>query len=112
MVITFSGRVTVYSINANRSVDKLYSQSLLANGVYCAEIDAKCEYLIVGSFANASSGTSNGLSIWRILNHEPWLTRFDNTDSQKDQQKVNPTFLLLNKIKNIVWFIEFLISLF
>lgn len=79
MTISFSGTFTVYSINSNHPIQKLFSQSLnisLPNGVYCAEIDTQSKYLIIGSFA---SSASNGLSIWRIVNNEPGITIFETT---------------------------------
>ncbi len=86
MAVSFSGSFAVYAVNANRTVTKLFAQSLLAktpNGVYCAEIDAKCEYLVMGSFASSSS---NGLSIWRVLDQEPWITQFETVPPQETQR--------------------------
>lgn len=82
MAITFSGSFAVYSMNTNRTIEKIFSQSLLNSipkGVYCAEIDTKCEFLMIGSF---TSSTSNGLSVWRILNHEPWIQLFDTEQAK------------------------------
>ena len=81
MTVSFSGTFNVYSISSSRHVEKLYSKSLLSivpNGVYCAEVDSKSEFLILGSFVSNSSAkqSANGLSIWRILNEEPWIKHF------------------------------------
>lgn len=82
MTVSFSGYFNVYSIKSNKTVEKIFTQSMLSkipNGIYCAEIDAKSEYLIIGSFASYASTKqlSNGISIWRILNQEPWIKHVD-----------------------------------
>lgn len=82
MTISFSGYFNVYSINSDKTVHNLFSQSLLdkiPNGIYCAEVDAKSEYLTIGSFA---SNSSDGLSVWRILNEAPWIKLFDTSVDQ------------------------------
>ncbi|CAF1064877.1 unnamed protein product [Brachionus calyciflorus] len=77
MVLTYSGYFKVFTLSHNRSIDLIYTQSLLnivPNGIYCAEIDSKLEYLIIGSFASSSyKQNTNGLHIFRILNTEPWI---------------------------------------
>ena len=77
ITVTYSGFYNVFTINSNKTITKIYTQSLLnivPNGIYCAEIDEKNQYLIIGSNAITSSKVnSNGVFIWRVLNGEPWL---------------------------------------
>lgn len=76
MALTYSGMLKIFAIRQNRSIDLIYKQSLLnvvPNGIYCAEIDSKFEYLILGSFSKSSKDCSNGLYLFRILNSEPWI---------------------------------------
>lgn len=99
MTVSFSGTFNVYSISSSRLVEKLYSKSLLSivpNGLYCAEVDSKSEFLILGSFVSNSSAkqSANGLSIWRILNEEPWIKHFETVE----QDLENVSFLNTIKI--------------
>lgn len=108
MTVSFSGTFNVYSISSSRLVEKLYSKSLLSivpNGVYCAEVDSKSEFLILGSFVSNSSAkqSANGLSIWRILNEEPWIKHFETVE----QDLENVSFL--NTIK--ICFLQILICI-
>ncbi len=85
LVITYSGYLNVFTINSNKTINKIYTLSLLnvlPYGVYCAEIDLNSEYLLIGSFTS----NSNGIYVWKILNQEPWIKHFpiiNNTDSYK-----------------------------
>jgi hypothetical protein len=79
LTLTYSGYLNVFTVNRNKTVSKIFSQSLLnkiPNGIYCAELDSKSEYLIIGSFTasnNNKNASQNGLSLWRVLNSEPWI---------------------------------------
>ena len=97
MTLTYSGYFNVYVINRNKTINKIYGQTLLnkiPHGIYCAEIDSKFEYLIIGSFASNTAKkdvSPHGISIWRILNTEPWLKHvsiLSDNESAKNQ-KVN-----------------------
>ena len=92
ITISYSGYFNMFAINSNRTINKLYSQSLLniiPNGVYCAEMDEKNQYLIIGTNAISSSKTnSNGLFIWKVLNTEPWLKHFPTTNENIERNKV------------------------
>ena len=92
--ITFSGYYNVFIINQNKTITKIYSGSLhdvLPNGVYCAEMNSSKEYLLIGSFASSNSynykQTSNGISIWRILNREPWIKHVDIINDERTKRK-------------------------
>lgn len=105
MSISFSGSFAVYSINAERTVNKIFSSHLSQlnkttkkpawpRGVFCAEIDAKCEYLVIGSFTSAAASSTDGLSVWRVLNHEPWIAQFDTSagaEPSPGNNKVRPS---------------------
>lgn len=77
MALTYSGIFKVFAIRKNRSIDLIYRKSLInivPYGIYCAEVDSKLEYLILGSFTSShKNSSSNGLHIFRILNSEPWI---------------------------------------
>lgn len=105
MTLTYSGYLSVFTINKNKTVSKIYTQSLLnkiPNGIYCAEVDSKSEYLIIGSFASNSSQkqTSNGISIWRILNTEPWIKHV-KISNEKDKSKIDSNKINFTKIEYV-----------
>jgi hypothetical protein len=93
MTLTYSGYFNVYAINRNKSVAKIFGQTLLnkiPHGIYCAEVDAKFEFLTIGSFtSNTKKNISpSGITIWRILNTEPWIkhvTILSDLDSLKNK---------------------------
>jgi hypothetical protein len=93
MTLTYSGYFNVFTINRNRSVTKIFGQTLLnkiPHGIYCAEVDAKYEFLTIGSLtSNTKRNMSpSGISIWRILNSEPWIkhvTILSDVDSVKQK---------------------------
>ena len=93
ITITYSGYYNVFTINSDKTVTKIFSHSLLnilPNGVYCAEMDLAKQYLLIGSFASSNSytykQTSNGVSIWRLLNTEPWIKHVDIANDHKSKQ--------------------------
>ena len=95
--ITYYGYLSVYAIYSDRTILKIYSQSLMnvvKNGIYCADIDSNNQYLILGSFVSNSYSNNkqsvNGLYMWRILNCEPWIKHCEvaNNDSDKSSYKV------------------------
>lgn len=94
MALTFSGFFKVFAIRKNRSIDLIYSSSLLnivPHGIYCAEVDSKIEYLILGSFSSSQkNSSSNGLYLFRILNSEPWIKNI------KIMEEINSTSRQLN----------------
>jgi len=111
MTVSFSGTFDVYSISSNRTVERLFSQSLLSkipNGVYCAEIDSKSEYLLIGSFASNSSTkqSSNGLSIWRILNEEPWIKQFDTVVDDVEKVRFSLLYTIIIIILLYILFVD------
>ena len=92
--VTYMGYLNVYTIASDKTITRISTQSLLnvtGNGVYCAEIESSNMYLMIGSFVpNQSYYLSdkrkvapNGVSIWRILNAEPWIKHIEinNADS-------------------------------
>lgn len=94
--ITYSGYYNVFTIDSNKTVSKIYSHSLLnilPNGVYCAEMDSAKQYLVIGSFASSNSytykHTSNGVSLWRVLNTEPWIKHVDIKNENTRQKTAN-----------------------
>ena len=87
-----AGFYNVFTINEDKTAAKIYSHSLLniiPNGVYCAEIDEKNQYLIIGSnVATSSKNNSNGVFMWRVLNTEPWLKHFPVSSENLERNKV------------------------
>lgn len=59
--------------------------NVLPSGIYTSEMDNESRYLIIGGFSNRSSKktgvASNGVSVWRVLNSEPWLKAVTTVDS-------------------------------
>ncbi len=100
MTLTYSGYLNVFTVSSNNSVNKIYTQSLqsvIPNGIYCAEMDSNNLYLIMGSFASSyysTKNSSNGLFLWRVLNAEPWLK---NVPIQNETNKNKVVLLLLHK---------------
>lgn len=112
--VTYSGYFNVFAINSNKTVTKIYTQSLLniiPSGVYCVEIDSDLQYLIIGSFASnstsySSKNYSNGLFMWRILNSEPWIKYCPNDNEVKKSKNAvmldkNLTRMNFSKIEYI-----------
>lgn len=86
----------MFTIDSKNNINKIYTQSLLnklPNGIYCAEMDSNCQYLYIGSFASNNTShkqTSNGITVWRVLNYEPWLKQVQiNNDQNDSKSKVN-----------------------
>jgi hypothetical protein len=78
MTLTYSGYFNVHAINRNKTVTKIFGQTLLnkiPHGIYCAEVDNKYEFLTIGSFTSTTKKdmSPSGITIWRILNTEPWI---------------------------------------
>lgn len=105
ITLSYSGFFNVFAINSNKSIAKIYSQSLLnviPNGVYCAEMDENNQYLIIGSNSIISSKkNSNGLFIWRVLNSEPWLKHVPVLDETIQKNKV----LYFNNLFKLIVFL-------
>lgn len=94
ITVTYSGYYKVFILNDNKTVIKIYDhsiQDILPNGIYCAEMDYSKKYVLFGSFASSNSynykKTSNGLSIFRVLNSEPWIKHVDIEKNEKSKQK-------------------------
>jgi hypothetical protein len=63
--------------------------NIVPNGVYCAEIDEKNQFLIIGSnVVSSSKHNSNGVFIWRVLNSEPWLKHVTVSSDNLERNKV------------------------
>lgn len=101
--VTYSGYFNVFTINANKTVTKIFSQSLLhiiPSGVYCAEIDADLKYLLIGSFASSTKTNSNpsGLFMWRVLNAEPWIKHCPFNSQEANNNKLDKTSSTSSKL--------------
>ena len=99
ITLTYSGYMNVFTVNSNRVISKIYSQSLLNTmpyGIYCAQLDSESQFLIIGSFASASStkNFSNGLFVWRVLSSEPWLKHFPVIQDYDSKSKVKKVLLV------------------
>ncbi len=90
---------------------------MMPSGIYCAEMDSKMQYLILGGFASNSTNYSNnnkpvntGLFLFRILNDEPWIQRISTDNdyliNSRISSKPNKKFTKLNFSK-----IEYIIKL-
>ena len=105
----------MFIIKQNKDIKKIYSSSLhdvFPNGVYCAEMNSSKEYLLIGSFASSNSynykQTTNGISIWRVLNSEPWIKHVDivsdQNSKQKEANKCNRSSTKMNFSKIVTYF--------
>ncbi len=117
ITVTYSGYCRVFIINNDRSIMKIYDNSLqeiFPNGIYCAEMNSSKQYLLLGSFASSNSynykKTSNGISIFRILNSEPWIKHvdIDKNDKlkQKESTKYNKSSSKMNYSKIVIFFLN------
>ena len=116
--VTYSGYYRVFILTENKTITKIYDHSLqdiLPNGIYCAEMDSSKKYLLIGSFASSNSynykKTSNGISIFRVLNTEPWIKHVEVDKSEKTKQKeltsLNKNSSKMNYSKIVKCFIFF-----
>ena len=117
ITVTYSGYCRVFTINNDKSIIKIYDNSLkeiFPNGIYCAEMNSSKQYLLLGSFASSNSNsvnykkTSNGISIFRILNSEPWIKHVDIDKNEKSKQnestKYNKGSSKMNYSKIVIFF--------
>lgn len=92
IALTYSGFFKVFTIRKNRSIDLIFRQSLLnivPNGIYCAEMNSKSEYLILGSFTSTNKHNTNGLHLFRVLNSEPWIKNIKIIQETNSSKKLS-----------------------